>query len=321
MAECVCSAPAYPKIAWESTDCLLCGGNRRTIITTAQDFDAPPPQPCYTVVRCLDCDLCYTNPRPSEADIGRFYYDGYVPHQLQSVRPKRNGKFRQCRRSITSKMRPDWEHGEIKPIGQNRLLDFGCGSGGFLHVMYQRGWQVLGIDFSSKAVQQVQEELGLPALAGTLPHPDLAPSSFDLITLWHALEHVHQPLDVLCEIHRLLAPGGKVLVAVPNIDSAPFHWLPQAWFGLDLPRHLTHFTPVTLKEMLYRAGFQFEAIQMARHSYWLRQSVQRACRRGKISLPLKLLQYNLPSSFVSRCYLLAGRSDSFIMIAKKPDEM
>ena len=190
-------------------------------------------------------------------------------------------------------------------------------AGVFLLRMHNRGWQVVGLDLSAKVVQYVREELKLPALVGTLPNPVLPPGSFDLVTLWHSLEHVHRPLEVLCEVHNLLAQGGKVLVAVPNIDSAPFHWFGSAWYGLDLPRHLTHFTPATLRKMLDRAGFQFEAMQMARHSYWLRQSAQLASSRGTISPPLSLLKFRLPSSIVSKWHLLAGKSDSFVIMARK----
>ncbi len=73
--------------------------------------------------------------------------------------------------------------------------------------MKDRGWNVTGLDFSENTVERLRAELGLNALAGTLPHPHLIPGSFDLVTLWHSLEHVHQPLAVLREIHRLLRAG------------------------------------------------------------------------------------------------------------------
>ena len=90
--------------------------------------------------------------------------------------------------------------------------------------------------------------------------------------MWQALEHVHDPLRVLCEAHRLLVPGGKIVVAVPNMDSLPYRWFGRAWQGLDLPRHLTHFSPRTLHKMLQRAGFQVGPVRMVRHSNWLRAS-------------------------------------------------
>ncbi|MGD0517045.1 MAG: class I SAM-dependent methyltransferase [Thermoguttaceae bacterium] len=310
------SANDNSRIELESTDCPLCGSNRRSLLVAASDWDAPPPRPCFSVVRCLDCDLCYTNPRPDASEIGRFYYDDYAPHQPAAALPKNPGAWNK-RRGIIFKKQSNWERGEIDPVGECRLLDFGCGTGLFLQRMHNRGWQAVGLDCSEKVVRYVRDELKLPAFAGTLPHPVFPPGSFDLVTFWHALEHVHRPLEVLGEVRNLLAPGGKVLVAVPNIEGMPFRWFGSAWFGLDLPRHLTHFTPATLRKMLDRAGFEFEAMQMARHSYWLRQSVRLASRRGAISPPLGLLKFRLPSSILSRCCLLAGRPDSFVVMARK----
>src|SRR5207248_758081 len=133
-------------------------------------------------------------------------------------------------------------------------------------------------DSSPAAVSRIREELGLNALVGSLPHHELRQESFDVITMWHALEHVHDPLDVLRQARRLLAPGGKLVVAVPNIDSLPFRWFGHAWYGLDLPRHLTHFSAWTLKLMLQRAGFGVGPVRMVRHSDWLRSSARLAER-------------------------------------------
>jgi SAM-dependent methyltransferase len=147
--------------------------------------------------------------------------------------------------------------------------------------MQAQGWEVTGLDTSTTAVQRIRTQLGLRALAGTLPHPTLRPESFDVITMWNSLEHVHAPLDVLREANRLLVPGGKLLVAVPNIDSLPFRWFGSAWYGLDLPRHLTHFAPWTLQPMLEQAGFRPGPMRMVRHSDWLRCSARAAVRRRR----------------------------------------
>src|SRR5262249_37635696 len=136
-----------------------------------------------------------------------------------------------------------------------------------------------GLDMSATTVCRVRAELGLRVLAGTLPHPELQPESFDVVTMWQSLEHVHQPREVLQEAFRLLVPGGKLVVAVPNIDSLAYRWFGADWFGLDLPRHLTRFTPMTLSLMLERTGFRLSALRMIRHSSWLCSSATLAVRR------------------------------------------
>jgi SAM-dependent methyltransferase len=256
---------------WEETGCLLCNSPRWAPLLRAPDAGQDASGLWFTVVRCLDCGLCFTNPRPPVEAMPRFYPAVYAPHRL----PRR--KAGQRRRLLAGCRRQRKERHSLPWHGQGRLLDFGCGGGSYLERMHRQGWCVTGLDVSPAAVQRVREELGLRALVGTLPHPHLPPAGFDVITMWHSLEHVHQPLLVLREARRLLAPGGKVIVAVPNIDSLQFRWFGSAWYGLDLPRHLTHFTPDTLKAMLQRAGFGVRRMRMVRHSDWLRSSARRAC--------------------------------------------
>lgn len=267
-----------PLVEWEEPDCLLCGGSRSTPILEAPDRLPDSTGLWFAVVQCLDCGLCFTNPRPSAASIGQFYPASYRPHHLpdfgrenkswRPLLPSPWGRPRKWRRSL------DWH-------GQGRLLDFGCGGGTFLQRMHRQGWHVTGVDVSPAAVRRVSEGLGLPALLGTLPHPGLRPGSFDVITMWHSLEHVHRPMAVLQEAYRLLAPGGKLLVAVPNIDSLSFRWFGAAWYALDLPRHLTHFAPWSLRMMLQNVGFTVGPIRMVPHNNWLQTSAkQSAGTRG-----------------------------------------
>jgi SAM-dependent methyltransferase len=161
--------------------------------------------------------------------------------------------------------------------GPGRLLDFGCGSGTFLYRMHREGWQVTGLDFSAAVIARIRTAPGLAVLTGTLPHPALRPASFDCVTMRQALEHVPDPLGLLREAYRLLVPGGQLLVGVPNLDSWPYRWFGNSWFGLELPRHLTHFTPATLVKMLERADFRVGKVRMRGHGKWLRTSAKLAC--------------------------------------------
>ncbi len=263
------STAVGPAVEWEEPDCLLCGSRHSSPLVEAPDNGPDGTGLWFAVVQCQDCGLCFTSPRPSEATIGQFYPTSYPPHRAPELRHKAWRWF--------FPRRPRKERHPLTWRGQGRLLDFGCGGGAFLDRMHRQAWQVIGLDISTSAVQRVRNELGLRALVGTLPHPDLRPGSFDVVTMWHSLEHVHQPMDILREARRLLVPGGRLLLAVPNIDSLPFRWFGSAWYGLDLPRHLTHFAPWTLHLMLERAGFRVGRIHMVRHSHWLRSSARLAC--------------------------------------------
>jgi SAM-dependent methyltransferase len=190
--------------------------------------------------------------------------------------------------------------------GDGRLLDFGCGGGAYLARMHRQGWQVTGMDVSAAAVDCVRNEL------------DLEPTSCDVITMWHSLEHVHAPLEVLREARQLLVPGGKIFIAVPNIDSLPFRWFGSAWYGLDLPRHLTHFAPWTLHLMLERAGFRVGPIKMVRHSQWLRSSARLACQTGRGTIWHRILTGKPPSRLASRFCYLTRQADCIMVSAERP---
>jgi 2-polyprenyl-3-methyl-5-hydroxy-6-metoxy-1,4-benzoquinol methylase len=266
----------------------------------------------YTVVRCRDCGLCYTSPRPTPEQIGKFYPEWYEPHESPAADRRLS-----WRTQLASKL--GW-HGEARRglpwHGQRRLLDFGCGGGSFLQRMHQLGWKVTGIDLSPIAMERIQRELGLRALLGSLPHPELQPGSFDVVTMWHSLEHVHDPLTVLGEARRLLAPSGRLLVAAPNIESLPFRWFGASWYGLDLPRHLTHFAPATLQAMLEAAGFRVGTVQMLRHSRWLRHSANLACQSRIAPGWRRWLRSKIASRLITSYCALTRQTDCILASAE-----
>jgi SAM-dependent methyltransferase len=135
--------------------------------------------------------------------------------------------------------------------------------------------------------------------------------------MWQSLEHVHAPLETLREAHRLLVPGGKLVVAVPNIDSLPFCWFGASWIGLDLPRHLTHFSPWTLSSMLERAGFRVTSVESPRHSEWLRASAQRSCRRPRAPRWHRWLRTKMAARLAAGYTSLVQRTDCLLAIAEK----
>ena len=306
--------PAKPIVNWEESPCPLCVGRNWTSLAEAQDPSGGPDGLWFVVVQCDSCGACFTNPRPDAGTIGQFYGGNYAPHQKHHAPPR--AKRWNPLRLLAGKPRV-----EKRPIawhGDGRLLDFGCGSGAYLLAMHRRGWKVVGVDTSIRAVDRIRDELGLPAHAGTLPHLDLEPESFDVITMWHSLEHTHEPAPLLREARYLLAPGGKLIIAVPNIDSLPFRWFGRDWFGLDLPRHLSHFTPATLTQMLQRVGFAVEPIQFVRHADWLRASAHRAWEREtRPEFWQWLLRYRLPASAATWYAYFTRQSDCILAVAHR----
>jgi 2-polyprenyl-3-methyl-5-hydroxy-6-metoxy-1,4-benzoquinol methylase len=309
------AAAGGPAIEWEEVDCPLCDSRSWSPVIEAPDNRPGSEGLWFAVVRCHDCGLCFTNPRPSPRSILRFYPTISGPRRPlgQAARlTVRGGPIRRwLRRQPERKVLP-WH-------GEGRLLDFGCGYGSFLERMHRQGWRVTGLDISRPAIQRIRQEFGLPALLGTLPHPDLKPASFDVITMWHSLEHVHDPREVLRQAYFLLAPGGKLLVAAPNIDSLPFRWFGQYWYGLDLPRHLTHFTPDTLRAMLTTAGFRVDRIRMIRQTGWLRSSARLSRAHGQRPTWSRLLKAKPASRLTAWFTCLARRADCLMATAERGD--
>jgi hypothetical protein len=136
--------------------------------------------------------------------------------------------------------------------------------------------------------------------------------------MWHSLEHVHRPLAILRAAFDLLVPGGKLLVATPNIDGLPFTLFGRSWFGLDLPRHLTHFNPQTLTLMLQTAGFRTEPIRFLRHNDWLRSSARLARQRNEGGLIARALGWKPLAKLAAWLCFAAGASDCMMCVAERP---
>ncbi len=302
-------------VDWDECACLLCGSRNWAPLVEAPDRATGGSGLWFMVVQCQDCGLCFTNPRPSDQSISRFYRDDYRPHRRPAAEPR---EPRWWHRWPLLGNRMDYYRKVLPWHGQGRLLDFGCGAGSFLQRMHKQGWKVTGLDVSETVVHRLRGQFGLYALTGSLPHPALDDCSFDVVTMWQALEHVHQPLEILRSAHRVLAPGGQLIVAVPNIDSLAFRWFGSAWNGLDLPRHLVHFSPWTLRLMLHRAGFGMGRIHMVRRSSWLRDSARLANRHlPQQSRWFRWLQAKAPANLASWYGYWVRKADCMMAVAQK----
>ncbi|MBA4067575.1 MAG: hypothetical protein C0501_28480 [Isosphaera sp.] len=305
---------ARPPVVWEDTACPLCGHDDAAVLTEAADPTPGGAGLRFAVVGCRHCGLAYTNPRPTPATIARFYPPGYAPHDVRPARDARPPSRLRCR--LLGRPCPEYLGQLPNPPG--RLLDFGCGGGRFLRRMAGLGWAVTGLDSSPEAVRAVRDGVGCEAVLGTLPHPDLEPGSFDAVTLWQSLEHVHRPLATLREAHRLLVPGGSLVVAVPNFGGLAARWFGPHWFGLDLPRHLTHFTPATLAAMLAAAGFRVTAVRGWVHAKWVRASAKRAAGAGAGGPWTWLCGRKTVARVAAWAAYAAGRADVVVAVAERP---
>jgi 2-polyprenyl-3-methyl-5-hydroxy-6-metoxy-1,4-benzoquinol methylase len=140
-----------------------------------------------------------------------------------------------------------------------RVLDLGCGRGVILGPLADRGFEVHGLEISAEAARGADPRAEI-RIASSLSDAGYETAFFDEVVIWHVLEHVDDPRGTLEEVARILRPGGRLIVAVPNFSSAQARWTGAAWFHLDLPRHLYHFPLAALEELLQSVGFTITSV-------------------------------------------------------------
>jgi ubiquinone/menaquinone biosynthesis C-methylase UbiE len=203
----------------------------------------------FKVARCSHCDQVITTPVP--ADIGRYYPAGYYGDA--------NGRrFPVVMEWLQEKLYA-WRAGQVlRRLNRKnpKVLDIGCGRGLLLREFQRRGCDVTGTEFSDGAGRFAREVLKLPLRVGLLHELNFPDASFDVVVMWHVLEHVSDPRPTLAEVSRILRPGGIFLVAVPNFGSPEARLTKAGWFHLDVPRHLSHYTTKSLPQILADAGLQ-----------------------------------------------------------------
>jgi SAM-dependent methyltransferase len=213
----------------------------------------------FPVLRCRHCGLLRTSPRPTPSAIQRYYPASYAPYTSTIVAPERKNATPVAARklSVAHLLKPRTNVLPALPPG--RLLEIGCGSGAFLHHMAQSGWEVEGLELSRSAGEEARG-LGLPVFIGSLAEAPDPIKPFDLVVGWMVLEHLHDPVEMLQKLRRWSAPGGWLVLSVPDAGALEFKLFRDAWYALDVPRHLFHFTAKTARLVLSQAGWRLERV-------------------------------------------------------------
>lgn len=159
------------------------------------------------------------------------------------------------------------------------MLDIGCGAGSFLESMRNKGWSVYGVEINEKAVQLAQSK-GLNVIKGSLTAGSFPAETFDYIRASHSFEHMARPHEILNEIYRLLKPGARLLVAVPNFESLTARVFGQHWYHLCPPVHVFHYSNQTLPQILTMHNFDVTGVAFNSHYAGVLGSVQIWFNRG-----------------------------------------
>lgn len=209
----------------------------------------------FEIGECAACGLVVTVPRPDAASIAEFYPAEYYGDpgsaRFPAIVDGLLGALCASRARLVERLAGG---------RAGRVLDVGCGRGLLLAAFRRRGWEVHGTELTNGAAAFARKALGVPVHVGGVESWPWPEGHFDVVTLWHSLEHQPVPGAVLHHAHRLLRPGGVLALSVPNFASAEARAARAAWFHLDVPRHLVHFTPASLARELRRAGFEVRRV-------------------------------------------------------------
>jgi SAM-dependent methyltransferase len=247
----------------ESVNCNLCGSSETRLVYQVSDWLLDRPDVVTTLVQCTHCGLIYQNPRPTEAEMGQHYPADYEPYL--NFGTKKSSWLQQ--KSVEYGL--DKRANEVIKYGKTgKLLDIGCAVGDFLaHMRDKYHWQVCGVEVSDYAAGLARKRYGLDVFTGTLEEAHYPDNTFDAVTMWDVLEHLHDPSSALKEICRILKPGGRLVLRVPNGDSLDARVFGICWAGLDTPRHLYLYTRSTLKQLLEMNGLQLLKTHSRQGSY------------------------------------------------------
>jgi len=197
----------------------------------------------YDLVRCESCTLVWLKNAPTPEEMSAHYGPDYD----RSVAAAGEDPDR---------WRGRWETLSHYMSGGGAILDLGCSSGGFLAGLKDSSWALSGIEMSDDVARKARAKCGADVFVGDILDAPFSKGSFDVITCFHVLEHLYQPREIFARVSEWLKPGGLFYLMVPNIDSAGCHIFKSHWYALELPRHLSHFSPQSLRTLAQSVGLE-----------------------------------------------------------------
>lgn len=219
----------------------------------------------FTITKCTNCGLMITVPQPKPSEIGKYYKSSeYVSHAT-----KKSG-IESYVYNFVRKITLSSKTSLIKKYATgNRLLDLGCATGVFLDHCQRKGYSVKGIEPDENAREYACQQFGLSVHDTTHLH-ELSPRSFDIITMWHVLEHVSDLNERMDHVNNLLTDVGTVFIALPNPSSYDAQFYNKFWAAYDVPRHLYHFTQDSFTSLMHKHSLQIvKVIPMIYDSYYI----------------------------------------------------
>lgn len=206
----------------------------------------------YRLVRCLACSLVWLIDPPRPEEMQMHYTEAY--DRLISGAGENPAKRWKDRKADL-----------VRRKQSGVLLDLGCSSGSFLEFMHSESWKLYGIEMSAECAKKAEKRCGAQVFVGNILEAPFDKATFDAITCFDVLEHLYEPRRVIKKVAEWLKPGGIFYVQVPNIDSAEARVFGTYWHGLELPRHLFHYSPASLRRLAESAGLAELSVETRRN--------------------------------------------------------
>lgn len=271
--------------------CPVCAS--RNIIPTLSVNDFTVSAEVFEVWQCNKCLLRFTQNIPEADEISRYYQSAeYISH-TDTTKGFINKLYHRVRRHTISTKRRLVERTTGKKKG--KILDVGCGTGAFLQGMIESGWEGIGLEPDETARQKAQDLHGLN-LESSEKMFSLTHRQFDAITMWHVLEHVHDLHGYINQLKYLLKPTGKILIAVPNYTSYDEEIYREFWAAYDVPRHLYHFSPSAMKELMSLHGLEINTEKPMWYDSFYVSMLSEKYKNGKSNIASAIL-IGLESNF------------------------
>jgi len=238
----------------------------------------------YRLIKCEQCQLAWLADPPAPEEMTHHYgaiYDRFIKKATEN---DSLGHWQGALRTLNEYRQ------------QGRLLDLGCGAGSFLRCLDSSSWNLWGIEMSADSAELARSRTKAAIIVDDILEAPFPPSLFDVITGFHVLEHTYSPQDIIRKVYGWLKPGGILYLHVPNIDSAELRLFGSYWYPLELPRHLFHFSPASLRRLLRSAGFKECGLITSRASfveYSLRYLTDEMLRKAGLERP-SLADSNTP---------------------------
>ena len=266
----------------EIQSCPVCNGQAFDPIATCIDHSISREK--FSIIRCTECELLITSPRPAKDQMDKYYASQAYTSHISTAKNMMD-KMYLFVRGFTLKWKLSLVETKTIPSTSRRLLDFGCGTGEFLKTAKLHGWQTTGMEPSPLARQQSDPAISLDVKA-SLQEIIKDDKKFDVITLWHVLEHVEDLNTTLQDLSRLLAQNGTIFIAVPNHNSWDGKHYHQNWAGYDVPRHLWHFSMKNMKHLMEKHSLSVaKIIPMRLDAFYISLLSEKYGNNGSFSVP------------------------------------